>query len=251
VDLVTQQQFIMILLGLPCGIVAVTAGGGVTLGIPLLMLAGIAADSSVIAVKVALWAAFLTGSLTHARKLPEAAVAVPWWLWPMCLVGAILGSQLLTVIDPARLHGLVLALLIASIIGTVWATWSDKTVNAAPSRFQKVAGFLIVLVLAVYSGFFGAGYGVFLIWALVSLHGHSPSTAAALGTRLSLIISSASVAVFVVGGVIPWAITVPLALGCAIGGALGARAVTIFGDNLIRAAMWIVSILAAAKLLVP
>ena len=55
VDMSMQAMLLMFALGLPCGVVAVTAGGGVTLGVPLLMLAGIAADDSVIAVKVALW----------------------------------------------------------------------------------------------------------------------------------------------------------------------------------------------------
>ena len=72
---------------------------------------------------------------------------------------------------------------------------------------QRFTGFVLVLVLAVYSGFFGAGYGVFLILTLVALHGHTPSTAAALGTRLSLVISTASVAVFIWRGVVPWPMT--------------------------------------------
>ena len=124
-----------------------------TLGVPLLMLAGIAADDSVIAVKVALWAAFLTASLAHAKKLPETAVPVPGWLWPMCLLGSVLGAQLLTIIDPMRLRSVVLFLLVASIVGTFWAGRRPKTVNVSPSAMQRFTGFVLVLVLAVYSGF--------------------------------------------------------------------------------------------------
>ena len=153
VDMSMQAMLLMFALGLPCGVVAVTAGGGVTLGVPLLMLAGIAADDSVIAVKVALWAAFLTGSLAHAKKLPETAVPVPGWLWPMCLLGSVLGAQLLTIIDPMRLRSVVLFLLVASIVGTFWAGRRPKTVNVSPSAMQRFTGFVLVLVLAVYSGF--------------------------------------------------------------------------------------------------
>ena len=249
VDMSMQAMLLMFALGLPCGVVAVTAGGGVTLGVPLLMLAGIAADDSVIAVKVALWAAFLTGSLAHAKKLPETAVPVPGWLWPMCLLGSVLGAQLLTIIDPMRLRSVVLFLLVASIVGTFWAGRRPKTVNVSPSAMQRFTGFVLVLVLAVYSGFFGAGYGVFLILTLVALHGHTPSTAAALGPRLSLVISTASVAVFIWRGVVPWPMTLPLALGCALGGTLGAKAVSRLGDGVVRMTTWAVSILAAIKLL--
>lgn len=250
-DMELRQQLLMLLLGLPCGVVAVTAGGGVTLGVPLLMLTGTAAGVSVVTVKVALWAAFLTGSITHTKKVPDSTVRIPWWIWPLCLIGAVLGSRLLTTLNPQNLRGIVLAMLIASTIGTIWATRSKKEVSPAPTQFQRATGFVVIFALAVYSGFFGAGYGVFLIWALVALHGHSPSTAAALGTRLSLIISSASVAVFIWHGAVPWVTTIPLAMGCAIGGILGARAVKRLGDRVIRITTWAVSILVAVKLLVP
>ena len=176
-----------------------------TLGVPLLMLAGIAADDSVIAVKVALWAAFLTGSLAHAKKLPETAVPVPGWLWPMCLLGSVLGAQLLTIIDP-MLRSVVLFLLVASIVGTFCRTPPEDGQrfaqrHAAVHRFRAGAGAGGVFRI------FGAGYGVFLILTLVALHGHTPSTAAALGTRLSLVISTASVAVFIWRGVVPWPMT--------------------------------------------
>lgn len=240
---------LMFALGLPCGIVAVTAGGGVTLGVPLLMLAGVPAAASVIAVKVALWASFLTGSLVHTRQRPERAVPTPWWMWPLCLGGAVAGSQLLTALNPEHMRDIVLAMLIASTIGTVWATRRKPDAHAAPTPWQRTAGFAAVLALAVYSGFFGAGFGVFLIWGLVALHGHSPGSAAALGTRLSLVISSASVAVFVWHGVVPWSATIPLAFGCAAGGVLGAKATNVLGDRFIRTATWAVSLLVAAKLM--
>ena len=217
-----------------------------TLGVPLLMLAGIAADDSVIAVKVALWAAFLTGSLAHA-KLPETAVPVPGWLWPMPArfrAGRAAPDHHRP--DAAAQRGAFL--LVASIVGTFWAgrrpngqRFAQR--HAAVHRFRAGAGAGGVFRI------FGAGYGVFLILTLVALHGHTPSTAAALGTRLSLVISTASVAVFIWRGVVPWPMTLPLALGCALGGTLGAKAVSRLGDGVVRMTTWAVSILAAIKLL--
>ena len=121
-----------------------------TLGVPLLMLAGIAADDSVGRGEGG--APFLTGSLAHAKKLPETAVPVPGWLWPMCLLGSVLGAQLLTIIDPMRLRSVVLFLLVASIVGTFGRT-PPGAVNVSPSAMQRFTGFVLVLVLAVYSGF--------------------------------------------------------------------------------------------------
>lgn len=240
---------LMLAIGIPCGVVAVTAGGGVTLGVPLLMLTGVPASISVIAVKVALWASFLTGSILHAKKPPELAVPVPWWMWPLCLLGAVVGAQLLTALHPERMKGVVLALLIASTVGTVFATRRKKDAHAAPSGTHRAGGHIAVVALSVYSGFFGAGYGVFLIWALVALHGHTPGSAAALGTRLALMASSASVAVFLWRGVVPWSSTIPLGLGSAAGGYLGAWATNALGDRFIKTATWVVSILVAVKLL--
>ena len=190
-------------------------------------------------------AAFLTGSLAHAKKLPETAVPVPGWLWPMCLLGSVLARAAPTIIDPMRLRSVVLFLLVASIVGTFWAGRRPKTVNVSPSAMQRFTGFVLVLVLAVFR-VFGAGYGVFLILTLVALHGHTPSTAAALGTRLSLVISTASVAVFIWRGVVPWPMTLPLALGCALGGTLGQGGQP--AGRRRRMTTWAVSILAAMLL---
>ena len=63
------------------------------------------------------------------------------------------GAQLLTIIDPMRLRSVVLFLLVASIVGTFWAGRRPKTVNVSPSAMQRFTGFVLVLVLAVYSGF--------------------------------------------------------------------------------------------------
>ncbi|WP_028602597.1 sulfite exporter TauE/SafE family protein [Ottowia thiooxydans] len=249
-DIGFPHAALMTTLGVLCGVVAVTAGGGVTIGVPLLMLLGVPATVSVIAVKVALWASFLTGSIAHAKKQPALAVAMPWWIWPMCLLGAVAGAQVLAALNPERMNGLVLTLLIVSIAGTFHATRHKAGISAAPTRAQRATGFLAMLALAIYSGFFGAGFGVFLIWALVALHGHSPSSAAALGTRLSLVISTASVAVFMWNGVVPWSVTIPLGIGCAAGGLLGARATQVLGDRFIKTITWVVSILVALKLLV-
>ena len=244
-----QDAALMLAIGIPCGVVAVTAGGGVTLGVPLLMLTDMPSTTSVIAVKVALWASFLTGSMVHTRTRPALAVPPPVWIWPMCLVGAMAGAQLLTALNPERLKGVVLALLMTSTACTILVTRRKQDAHAAPSETRRIAGHIAVVALSVYSGFFGAGYGVFLIWALVALHSYTPGSAAAMGTRLSLIASSASVAVFLWRGVVPWSSTIPLAIGCAAGGFLGARATTALGDQFVKTATWVVSILVAVKLL--
>ena len=244
------KLLLMFLLGLPCGLVAVTAGGGVTLGVPLMMLAGVEAGVAVIAVKVALWAAFLAGSASHLRDRPRFAVPTPWWIWPLCAASAAFGASLLANLDPQRLRSLVLALLIGSTLGSFWTIRIRRDAGTRPSGMHRVVGHVVVVLLAAYSGFFGAGYGVFLIWALVSLHGHSPASAAALGTRLSLLVSSASVVVFIRQGVVPWPSTLPLAAGCALGGVLGALATRRLGDGFIRWSTWVVSTLIAVKLLV-
>lgn len=242
------EAVLMAVIGLPCGVVAVTAGGGVTLGVPLLMLAGLPGANSVIAIKVALWASFLAGAATHATRRPVLAVPLPVWVWPLCLVGASAGAGLLTSLDPDRLRGLLLPLLVASIAGTFLASRRRTHDAAPPTATRRAAGYVALVALAVYSGFFGAGFGVFLIWALVALHGHSPASAAALGTRLSLAISSMSVAVLVWQGAVIWSTALPLAAGCAVGGVLGARATRLLGDRFITATTWAVSILVAVKL---
>ena len=78
----------------------------------------------------------------------------------------------------------------------------------------------------------------------MALHGHTPSTAAALGTRLSLVISTASVAVFIWRGVVRGD-DAAAGAGLRAGRHAGRQAVSRLGDGVVRMTTWAVSILAA------
>lgn len=231
------------------GIVAVTVGGGVTLGVPLLLLLGQPAATAIATVKFALIGSFATGALMH-RGNRQTAVEVPWLLWPLCVLGSVAGSLLTTGLDERFLKILVVVLM-ASVL---WITYRTD-LSAVPVRPEGEGrripplGVAVVFGLCVYSGFFGAGFGTFLIFALMRFFGLSFVQSASVMTRINLLVVGASVATFASKGAIDFRLGIPLMVGCAMGGAMGTWTVKSLPPALMKSMFLVFSVLLGSKLL--
>ncbi|CAM3826920.1 sulfite exporter TauE/SafE family protein [Paracidovorax anthurii] len=236
-------------LGGVVGIVAVTVGGGVTLGVPLLLLMGQPAATAIATVKFALIGSFVTGALTH-RQGQRTEVAVPWILWPLCVAGSVTGSLLVTGMDERFLKFMVVVLMTA----VLWITYrTDLSADSRASGRAMVripaAGVITVFALCVYSGFFGAGFGTFLIFALMHFFGLTFSESASVMTRINLLVVGASVSTFASSGVINFHLGIPLLLGCAVGGVMGAWTAKTLPPPRMKAVFLVFTVLLGAKLL--
>ncbi|AVT12289.1 sulfite exporter TauE/SafE family protein [Paracidovorax avenae] len=231
------------------GIVAVTVGGGVTLGVPLLLLLGHPAATAIATVKFALIGSFATGALVH-RHDQRSEVAVPWLLWPLCVAGSVTGSLLASGMDERLLKFLVVVLM----AGVLWITYrtdlSAKGVApGAGAARMSAGGVATVFALCVYSGFFGAGFGTFLIFALMHFFGLSFAQSASVMTRINLLVVGASVSTFASKGVIDFQLGIPLLLGCAVGGMMGAWTAKTLSPHRMKAMFLVFSMLLGSKLL--
>lgn len=245
------MTFIEILLlgvsGIFMGIVAVTAGGGATVGVPFLLLLGHPASVSIVAVKFALVGSFITGTLAYGRK-NQPAVKLPFHIWPLSVVGAILGANLVLNIAPDVLRLVILVLLVVVLILSFTLKPSKTHEHSTTSRTKRVVGTVVIFGLCVYSGFFGAGFGSFLIFALMYFYGYSYLESASVGTKFALLIVGSSVTTFLVKGAVNFEIGIPLAIGCAIGGLAGALLARRGGDKLIRTLFVVSTVLLTIKL---
>lgn len=231
------------------GIVAVTVGGGVTLGVPLLLLLGQPAATAIATIKFALIGSFATGALMH-RGDRRTAVDVPWLLWPLCVIGSVAGSLLATGLDERFLKILVVVLMAA----VLWITYRTDLSAVTPKpasdgRRIPPLGVATVFALCVYSGFFGAGFGTFLIFALMHFFGLSFVQSASVMTRINLLVVGASVATFASKGAIDFQLGIPLLLGCAVGGAMGTWTVRTLSPARMKSMFLVFSVLLGSKLL--
>ncbi|MDP9992453.1 sulfite exporter TauE/SafE family protein [Variovorax boronicumulans] len=237
-------------LGLFIGVVAVTIGGGATAGVPLLLLMGHSAAQSIATVKFALLGSFVTGSLAHRGDAAAAErKAMPWVVWPLAVVGSVAGSLLVVGIDD-RVLKIVVALLMVVILWITHRTDFSQRPRDAHARLPSApVGVAVIFGLCVYSGFFGAGFGTFLIFALMHCYGLTFGESASVMTRINLLVVGASVTTFISSGVVDFRLGIPLFVGCAAGGWLGAWVARVTNPKRMKAAFQAFTLLLGAKLL--
>ena len=160
-------------------------------------------------------------------------------------VGSLAGAALLLIVPPQVLRPVVIVLLLlaAGVLLRPAAT------SPEPGRHRPTAvAVAIALALGAYDGFFGPGTGTFLILAYVALFGASLPQASADAKVVNFASNLAAVALFASRGTIVWAVSLPMAAGQLLGGALGAHLVVRGGDRVVRPVATVVAVLLIGKL---
>ncbi|MFM9922117.1 sulfite exporter TauE/SafE family protein [Variovorax sp. H27-G14] len=243
-------------LGLFIGAVAVTIGGGATAGVPLLLLMGHSGAQSIATIKFALLGSFVTGALAHRAAGADAAgadaaepVRLPWVTWPLAVVGSVSGSLLVVGVADRVLKVAVALLMIVILWATHRTDFSQRARNAQARLPPAPVGVAVIFGLCMYSGFFGAGFGTFLILALMRCYGLTFRESALAMTRINLLAVGSSVLTFVSSGSIDFRLGVPLFVGCAAGGLLGAWVARVADPKRMKTAFLVFTLLLGIKLL--
>jgi uncharacterized membrane protein YfcA len=189
-------------------------------------------------VKFALLGSFATGALARRNEAAERT-KMPWVVWPLAVVGSVSGSLLVVGIAD-RVLKIVVALLMVVILLVTHRTDFSPRPREAPARLPPPpVGVAVIFGLCVYSGFFGAGFGTFLIFALMHCYGLTFSESAAVMTRINLLVVGASVTTFISSGTVDFGLGVPLLVGCAVGGWLGAWVGRVASPKRMKARSWL------------
>lgn len=231
------------------GTVDAIAGGGGLITLPALLAAGLPPHvalgtnkgQSVWGSGAALVAFWRAGSID--RK--QAVLA-----FPLGLIGAALGAELVLLVDPTTLRPVVIAMLIgAAVLLVIKKPTRDEDDLPAERRARYL---LIAATLAFaiggYDGFFGPGTGTFLIVGFVALCGKSMTRATADAKVVNFASNLASLTAFALAGTVAWTVALPMAAGQLAGGIVGARLAIRGGTKLIRAMVLVVSGALVAKL---
>lgn len=219
------------------GAIDAIAGGGGLLTLPALLTAGLDPvlalgtnkGQSVFGSGVALL------RFARARLVDGARARVTF---PAGLVGALVGAGLVLLLDRALLRPVVLVLLVAA--GAFLALrrpTAEAEASAPPPTRPLLKAALIALGLGAYDGFFGPGTGTFLIIAFVAVLQAGLSQATADAKVVNFASNLAAVARFGAAGVVVWKVALPMAVGQAAGGWVGAHLAVKGGAALIRRAV--------------
>lgn len=164
-------------------------------------------------------------------------------------VFAFLGSFAVTLLNPAVLRPLVLALLV--IVATYVLLVKNLGLIHQPKHAPHKARLLGILIgsgLGFYDGFFGPGMGSFLIFAFVGIFGFDFLSASASAKVVNWSTNLASLLYFTTHGNVLYGIGFAMAL-CNIAGALiGARVAIAKGSRFVRIFFLVVVCALIAKL---
>lgn len=207
------------------GVLNAIAGGGSFLTFPALVFAGlppiVANATSALAVSPGYLGSTL-GFKAELRELPPRRLRREMLI---SAAGGVAGALLLLV-TPAKLFtGIVpWLLLFATALFAAGPAIARRAV--ASSAEGRAAGAWLepgLLAVAIYGGYFNGGLGI-LLMALYTVAGEKPlNTVNALKNLNSLVLSTLSVAAFVVAGAIAWKEGLLMMLAATAGGFFGAR----------------------------
>ena len=167
------------------------------------------------------------------KKLIKLGLAIPFSIaafitsWYGSVVAISLASIILE-----KIVGLCMCIISAIILINPKLGMQKKEIKV--TFLHMVSSVLLGVIIGFYTGIFGGGANVFIIFSFISLFGNTFLQATANSKLPNLIITAASIPMFVVNGFVIWKIAIPLTLSTAIGSYFGARLAIAKGNKFIR-----------------
>lgn len=241
--MVWWEALLLILGGMAAGLINSVAGGGSTLTVPLLVLAGVPGNNANASNRVGI----LTSSAAAAtafRKLGVGGLSRSAPVLGPIIVGSLVGSLLITrLTDDAfeRVFGLLMLPIIFLSIRK-----PKVKLDAPPWSVPLTA--VVFLGVGLYGGAVQAGVGLVMLAALTRA-GYDLVTANNIKMVATFALTAVALPVFIIQGKVEWIPALTLAVGLTIGGWFGAHAAVKGGEPFIRAVMVVAALLLAGNLL--
>lgn len=234
-------------MGFIAAIVDAIAGGSGLITIPAYMLAGLDTHIVLGTNKFASVAGTSMSTFTFSKSNK-----IKWNLMlrllPFSFIGAALGVNTVLLIDSTVLEPIIIAILIAVGVYTVYK--KDIGLTDYYDGYEKgelIKGIIFATILGFYDGFFGPGTGSILIFGLIKIFGFSFVNASANSKVLNLGSNFMSLVLFALNGKIDYLIGIPVGISMMLGGFTGSRMAIEKGDKFVKPIFIIMALAAAGK----
>jgi len=245
-DLDLQLLLILVLFGFLAAFIDSVVGGGGLIGLPALLFAGLNPAAAIATNKLAGTMGSLTSVITFYRsgKLDLTAVKK---LFPLVFIGSMIGAGAVHLIDPAVMKPLMLIMLFAVLIYTLFKKdWGSMSTYKKLTTKRLVGFMLIVFLIGAYDGFLGPGTGSFFIFAFLMI-GFDFLRAATSARFLNFGSNIAALLVFASLGQINYAYGLPMGIAQVFGAIVGTRFAIKKGSGYVRGLFIVVTIALLAK----
>lgn len=247
-----MTELLLFLAGILVGGMNAIAGGGMLLGFPVLLAAGLPplvanATGHLVVLPGQLGAVF--GYRKYLRRLPRQYLIL---LLP-CLLGGALGAIILRHTPSSSFEQLVPGLVLFAVLLFALQPYLHfhlKTHMAKRSKKVKpiVLIALALLPVATYAGYFGPGFGFIMLAFLSFTKLHDIHKMNALKNLAGAAIVSTSIIFLWSAQLFNWRLGLAMALGNGIGGYAGSRLSLRFSTHAIRIIVIVIGFTAAAYL---
>lgn len=247
-----MHEFLLFLVGIVVGGMNAIAGGGMLIGFPALLAAGLPALPANVTGYVVIipgQIASIFGYRNYLRKLHARYLVL---LIP-CLVGGAIGATLLRETSREQFAMyvpwlIVFAVALFAVQPYIHFHLKKHIVKKSQSNKTLLYISLGLLPTAAYGAYFGPGFGFIMLAFLSFANLRDIHLMNALKNIAGLCIASMAIIVIYSTHLIDWRLGLAMAGGNAIGGFYGARISQKFSTHIIRIVVIVVGLAAAAYL---
>jgi uncharacterized membrane protein YfcA len=210
------------------------AGGGTFATLPALIALGLPANVANATSNVALLPGAATSAAEFRDELEPLGGLPVRVLGAITFAGGLVGSVLL-VLTPSRAFDFIIPwLLLVGLVVMLFGKSASEWLHARVTIGRRT---LVVAqsLLAVYGGYFGGGVGLMLTATYGLLAGAHPRSLFAVRTLMLAIANFAAAIVFILVGLVRWALCLPMLVGSIVGGWLGAKIGRSLSPGVVRA----------------
>jgi uncharacterized membrane protein YfcA len=226
---------IICLVGLFLGAMGAIIGSTLLVIVPMLSFVGLPIQAAIGTAKVSvIGREVIPAVYFHSKKLVKMGLAIPFST--TALITSWYGSVVALSLNTSTLETIVggCMIIISAIIlinPKIGLQEKKRKITFLPIFISIILGALT----GFYTGIFGGGANVFIIFGFILIFGHTFLQASASSKLPNLLINAISVPMFIVKGFVNWEIAIPLTLSTAAGSYFGARLAVEKGNKFIRA----------------
>jgi uncharacterized membrane protein YfcA len=234
--------------GLAAGTVNTLVGSGTLITFPTLLALGYPPVVANVSNTVGLVPGSVSGSLGYRRELAGQRVRL-MRLGVGSALGGLVGALLLLVLPSSVFAAIVPVLILLGCVLVLIQPWVGARVarpRSAPAH-GSVWVWLLVLLVGVYGGYFGAAQGVLLIAILGLGLDETLQRVNAAKNVLALIVNAVAAVLFIAVADVDWSAAGLIAAGSVVGGQLGAGIGRRLPAVVLRAVIVVVGVVAVLR----
>jgi len=225
------------LAALAAGAINALAGGGTLITFPTLIALGIPPIAANITSTVALCPGYFGATLAQLKDIRTQTQRL-WLVLPAAVSGGVLLLNTEEKVFQALVPFLILLASLLLAIQTPLRAWLTRRLQTHSAQgIPQTWAIPLILLAAIYGGYFGAGLSVIVLAALALILDDSLTRLNALKQAVALGVNIAAAIFFLFSGKVIWMLALVMAGGALLGGVLGGKLASSINPNALR---WLV-----------